>query len=98
MLESAGCEGMVHRDIRASQTDFKSLDALWNVVSQNVLKGEAKINPLLSAIDRRGHIHCGVVVCAAPTLSEVECAFHSVKFGHRALSLYFKVSLIIPVA
>ena len=33
MLESAGCEGMVHRDIRASQTDFKSLDALWNVVS-----------------------------------------------------------------
>ena len=47
LLESAGCEGMVHRDIRASPTDFKSLDALWNIVSQNTLKGEAKLNPIL---------------------------------------------------
>ena len=47
--------------------------------------------PLLKPIERRGPIHCALLVWAAPTLSQVECAFHSVKLAHRALNLQFKV-------
>ncbi len=64
-------------------------------ITQGILKGEAKLNHLLRPIEQRDHILCSVLVCIAPTLSEIKCAFHSVKLASKAQKLLFKVRIYL---